>query len=131
MTDNPIFDGKSLADVFSDIYKNTNSKREQINTFITKLVKLINQPEDAAIIAPIVANFYEIAVKNDEHIVRVAQIIQRIESVGKKAAGLDTLLTDAEKDALLSSLNEEVRDIKREADELDDDIFTLRNTNSI
>ena len=33
-----IFDDKTLSDVFKDIYKNTDSKREQINMFITKLV---------------------------------------------------------------------------------------------
>jgi len=42
-----LYDGKSLADIFSEIHKNTDSKRAQINSFIMKMVQLIRTPEDA------------------------------------------------------------------------------------
>ena len=57
-----VFGDKTLSDVFEDIYKNTDSKREQINTFITKLVRQIRTPEDAAVISPIIKDFMEVNV---------------------------------------------------------------------
>jgi hypothetical protein len=117
-----IYDGKSLADLFSEIHKNTDNKRTQINTFIGKMVQLIRTPEDAAVIGPIVQGFLEVNVKNDEHLVRVAQIVQRIVSVGTKASSvsLDGLLTDEEKNALLKDLSVEIKDLQEDVKELDD-----------
>lgn len=117
-----IYDGKSLADIFSEIHKNTDSKRVQINTFIMKLVQLIRTPEDAAVIGPIVQGFLEVNVKNDEHLIRVAQIAQRIVSVGTKAAsaGLDGLLTEEEKNALLGDIKTEIQSLQEDVKELDD-----------
>jgi hypothetical protein len=119
-----LYDGKSLADIFSEIHKNTDSKRSQINSFIMKMVQLIRTPEDAAVIGPIVQGFLEVNVKNDEHLVRVAQIAQRIVSVGTKSnASLDGLLTEEEKNALLSDIKVEIQDLQNDVKELDD-VFT-------
>jgi coenzyme F420-reducing hydrogenase gamma subunit len=117
-----IYDGKSLADLFSEIHKNTDSKRAQINSFISKMVQLIRTPEDAAVIGPIVQGFLEVNVRNDEHLVRVAQIVQRIVSVGTKAssAGIEGLLTEEEKNALLKDLSVEIKDLQEDVKELDD-----------
>jgi ArsR family metal-binding transcriptional regulator len=116
-----IYDGKSLADLFSEIHKNTDNKRTQINTFIGKMVQLIRTPEDAAVIGPIVQGFLEVNVKNDEHLIRVAQIAQRIVSVGVKSkVSLDGLLTEDEKNALLGDIKAEIQDLQNDVKELDD-----------
>ena len=116
-----LYDGKSLADIFSEIHKNTDSKRGQINSFIMKMVQLIRTPEDAAVIGPIVQGFLEVNVKNDEHLVRVAQIAQRIVSVGVKSnASLDGLLSESEKEALLKDITTEIQDLQEDVKDLDD-----------
>lgn len=116
-----LFDGKSLADIFSEIHKNTESKRAQINSFIMKMVQLIRTPEDAAVIGPIVQGFLEVNVKNDEHLVRVAQIAQRLVSIGNKSTQtLDGLLSEEEKQALLKDIKVEIEDLQHDVDELDD-----------
>ena len=116
-----IYDGKSLADLFSEIHKNTDSKRAQINSFIMKMVQLIRTPEDAAVIGPIVQGFLEVNVKNDEHLVRVAQIVQRIVSVGAKSNTVsDFGLSEAEKEALLKDIKIEIQDLQEDVKELDD-----------
>ena len=117
-----LYDGKSLADIFSEIHKNTDSKRAQINSFIMKMVQLIRTPEDAAVIGPIVQGFLEVNVKNDEHLVRVAQIAQRIVSVGVKSnsVSLDGLLSESEKEALLGDIKAEIQDLQEDVKELDD-----------
>ena len=122
-----LYDGKSLADIFSEIHKNTDSKRVQINSFIMKMVQLIRTPEDAAVIGPIVQGFLEVNVKNDEHLVRVAQIAQRIVSVGvKSTASLDGLLSEEEKNALLKDIKVEIQDLQEDVKDLDD-VFAETN----
>ena len=121
-----VFGDKTLSDVFEDIYKNTDSKREQINTFITKLVRQIRTPEDAAVISPIIKDFMEVNVKNDEHIVRIAQIAQRAIAIGTKAASSTDLLTEEEKQQLLSNITLEIEDLQQETTEAEDELERLR-----
>ena len=121
-----VFDDKTLSDVFKDIYRNTESKREQINTFVTKLVRQIRTPEDAAVISPIIKDFMEVNVKNDEHIVRIAQIAQRAIAIGTKAASSTELLTEEEKQQLLSNITLEIEDLQQETTEVEDELERLR-----
>ena len=121
-----IFDDKTLSDVFKDIYKNTESKREQINTFVTKLVRQIRTPEDAAVISPIIKDFMEVNVRNDEHIVRIAQIAQRAIAIGTKAASSTELLTEEEKQQLLSNIKLEIDDLQQETTVVEDELERLK-----
>ena len=121
-----VFDDKTLSDVFKDIYKNTDSKREQINMFITKLVRQIRTPEDAAVISPIIKDFMEVNVRNDEHIVRIAQIAQRAIAIGTKATSSTELLTEEEKQQLLSNIKLEIDDLQQETTEVEDELTRLK-----
>jgi predicted nucleic acid-binding Zn-ribbon protein len=123
--DKEIFDGKTLSDLFSEIYKNTDSKRQQINTFVSKLVMLIRTPEDAAVIGPVIKDFIEVNVKNDEHLVRVAQIAQRLVGAVSKGDSIDGLLSEAEKQALLGDLKMEVEKLEDEGKDIEEDIFAI------
>lgn len=125
MYNTELFQGKTLSDVFSDIYKNTDSKRSQITTFITKMVQLIRTPEDATIIGPIIKEFLDVAVKNDEHIVRLAQIVQRLELVSNKSTSTGDLLTEDEKLQLLSNIKTEVKSIEDDVLSMEDDLNSM------
>lgn len=120
-----LYDGKSLADLFAEIHKHTDTKRGQINQFILKLVQLIRTPEDAAVIGPVVQGFLEVNVKNDEHLVRIAQIAQRIVALGSKGSGggVDSLLTAEEKQQLLKDVTTEIQHLQDEVG-MTDDIFS-------
>lgn len=123
----PVFDEKTLSDVFKDIYENTESKRQQINQFILKLTQLIRTPEDASVIAPVIKDFMEVNVKNDEHIVRVAQIAQRAMSIGAKASSTSDLLTEEEKNQLLSNISFEIDELQEEAKQVEEELQNLRS----
>jgi hypothetical protein len=124
--DKEIFDGKSLSDLFSEIYKNTDSKRQQINTFVSKLVMLIRTPEDAAVLGPVIKDFIEVNVKNDEHLIRVAQIAQRIIGVAAKGESIDGLLTEEEKQTLLQGIKLEVEELQDDDKNIEHDIFAIQ-----
>lgn len=125
--DNTVFENKTLSDVFKDIYDNTDSKRQQINAYLTKLVQLIRTPDDAVALGPIIKDFMEVNIKNDEHIVRVAQIAQRAMSIGDKAAAATDLLTEEEKQQLLSNISFEIDELQEEAKQVEDEIKNMRS----
>jgi hypothetical protein len=115
-----LFEGKSLSDVFSDIYRNTDNKRNQINTIITKLITMVATPDDAVVIGPIIKDYLDVNVKNDEHIVRLAQIAQRLVSVTSKGKDFDGFLTESEKEALLRDVSSELDTLKKDSEEVED-----------
>ena len=118
--DKEVFRGKTIADVFKDVYTHTDSKREQINVYVTKLVQMIKTPEEAAVISPIIKEFLEVAVKNDEQLVKVAQIAQRIYATSAKVASDSGVLSDREKEQLLSTLNKDMNNLREAAEKLTD-----------
>jgi predicted nucleic acid-binding Zn-ribbon protein len=86
---------------------------------------LIRTPEDAAVIGPVIKDFIEVNVKNDEHLIRVAQIAQRIIGVAAKGESIDGLLSEAEKQALLGDLKMEVEKLEDEGKDIEEDIFAI------
>jgi len=123
--DDIIFDDKTLADMFSDVYKNVGSKRDQINNFLAKIVPLIRTPEDVAVLGPVIKDFFEANIKNDEHIVRLVQIAQRITSVNAKGGDMMGL-SEEEKDQLMKNLEKEFQTLSNEQDDLEDTISSLK-----
>lgn len=123
--DQVIFDGKTLSDMFADVYKNTNTKREQINQFVANMVKLIRTPEDAAVLGPVIQSFLEVNVKNDEHIVRLVQIAQRLVAMSTKSDDVG-LLSEAEKEQLLKNVKLDFESVLAEQDELQNELDKVR-----
>jgi hypothetical protein len=119
-----IFEGKTLADMFSDVYRNTDSKREQINQFVLSMTKLIRTPEDAAVIGQIIKDFLEVNVKNDEHIVRLVQIAQRLAAMSTKSTDVG-LLTEDEKTQLLKNIKSEFETVISEQNDLETTLQSL------
>lgn len=120
--DTEIFDGKTLSDMFSDVYKNTDKKREQINQFVANLVKLIRTPEDAAVLGPVIKDFLDVNVKNDEHIVRLVQIAQRLVGLANKGSPDNMMLTEEEKNQLLKNIKSDFESVLDDQDNLDSTI---------
>lgn len=123
---NIIFDDKTLSDMFSDVYKNVEKKREQINQFVSSMVKLIRTPEDAAVLGPVIKDFLEVNVKNDEHIVRLVQIAQRLVSVNMKSTTDGDLLSEEEKNQLLANIKSDFESVINEQNDLEDTIQHLK-----
>lgn len=123
--DTEVFSGKNLSDMFRDVYANTDKKREQIDAFVSKFVMLIRTPEDAAVLGPVIKDFLDVKVKNDEHIVRLVQIAQRLVAINTKSDD-SGLLTEAEREQLLKNVKMEFENVLLEQDEMDDTISELK-----
>jgi len=100
--DTEIFGSKKFSDLLKDIYDNQKKKDRQINLLIADLKPLITGINDAAILVPVIKDYMEVSVKNDEHLVKLAAVIQRM--VSNKNEEGNSFLTDEEKDALLKEI---------------------------
>jgi len=113
-----IFEGKTFQDLTHDIYKNTSDRKKQIDLLISEIHGFITTIDDVIMVAPIIKEYMDVAVKNDEHLVKLAGVIQRI--IAKSSGGDEEsfLLSDAEKGDLIAALQDDVDDIQREADKV-------------
>ena len=106
--DEEIFKGKTLNDIFKDIYNKSNEKDRQIKMLIGELRPLIKNIGDATIIVPLIKEYMEVAVRNDDHIIKLAGIVQRLISTHQRSSALggeNTLISEEEKRQLLSELD--------------------------
>tara|TARA_Y100001938_G_C7896402_1_gene332359 strand:+ start:195 stop:584 length:390 start_codon:yes stop_codon:yes gene_type:complete len=108
-----IFEGKSFQDLTKDIYKNTTDRKKQIDLLISEIHGFITTIDDVVLVAPIIKEYMDVAVKNDEHLVKLAGVIQRI--IAKSSGGDDEsfLLSDQEKEDLINALQEDVNDLQK------------------
>jgi hypothetical protein len=106
-----IFGSKKFSDLLKDIYDNQKKKDRQINLLIADLKPMLNNISDAAILVPAIKDFMEVGVKNDEHLVKLAAVIQR--AMANNSEESSSFLTDEEKEALLKGIEE----IKEEQEE--------------
>ena len=99
--DNEIFKGKSFSDLMEDIYTNSVKKEKQISALIKDLQPMIKSIGDATIIVPIIKEYLEVGVKNDEHLIKMAAIVQRAQARASSVDDGGLLLTEEEKRHLL------------------------------
>ena len=115
--DYELFEGKSLSDVFKDIYENTEKNRQQLDILTKELVSFIKDGDTAVQIVPMLKEYLEINVKNDDQLVKMAAIVQRIISSEVRAGSDDEFgLTDAEKEQLLGNNETAVGEMQSEVD---------------
>ena len=90
--DKEIFKGKTLSDLFGEIYDNSKDTRGQVQGLIRELKPLIENIGDATLIVPMIKEYMEIGVKNDDALIKMATIVQRIvsaEAKGEAASEFD------------------------------------------
>ena len=100
--DSVVFGKKKFSDILSEIYDNQKRKEKQISGLIAELKPLINDIGDATLIVPLIKEYLEIGVKNDEQLIKMSTIVQRAlnSSSGEESLGI----TEEEKQQLLEEL---------------------------
>ena len=101
--DNIVFKKKKFSDILSEIYDNQKKKEAQITGLISELKPLINDIGDATLIVPLIKEYMEIGVRNDEQLIKMATIVQRVlnNSNNEDALGI----TEEEKQQLMEELD--------------------------
>ena len=129
-TDFELFPGKNLSGLFEDIYKNQQNKKQRISELIAEMKKVIRHAGDMAVIGPIIKDLVDTSVKNDDALIKMAAIAQRIIGAQHKAEGDSGFLSDEEKEQLLKQLDETIAEVADEqetkVDELTNEIEELK-----
>jgi hypothetical protein len=111
--DSNIFGDKKFKDLFEEIYNNQKKKEKQISTLIGELKNLINDLGDATLVVPLIKEYLEIGVKNDEQLIKMATIIQRCISANNSASSDNSFsISEEEKAQLLGEINKLGEDLK-------------------
>ena len=97
--DQILFDDKSFSDLLKEIHKNQTKKSKQLASLIAELRPLITSLGDATVVVPLIKEYMEISVKNDDQLIKMAAIVQRL-STGTSNTGDGGLLTEEEMEQL-------------------------------
>ena len=119
--DYEIFEGKTLSDVFKDIYDNSKTNKQQLEVLMKEVVGFIKDGDTAVQIVPMLKEYLEINVKNDEQLVKLATIVQRITAAEGKVSdsGDEFGLSDAEKEQLMNAIESDVQELQIKKDEIE------------
>ena len=114
-----VFEGKSLSGLFKDIYDNSTRNKEQLEVLMKEVVGFIKDGDTAVQIIPMLKEYLEINVKNDDQLVKVAAIVQRIiASESKGGADDEFSLSDAEKEQLMSAVESVATEVQKHSDDV-------------
>jgi hypothetical protein len=112
--DSDIFGDKKLKDLFQEIYNNQKKKEKQISSLIEELKPLIDDIGDATLVVPLIKEYLEIGVKNDEQLIKMATIIQRCLNNNNDGGESSYLISEEEKTQLLGEINKIQENLTKE-----------------
>lgn len=126
MIDFDIFGGKTYQSLLEDIYQSTTGRASLILAMINELRDLVETPEDAILIIPVIVQYIEAGIKNDRHLVELSNTIE------KYKRSIDRVSYDSTESSLnpeemkyleeqaLKSLEEELRGLQRPDIDIED-----------
>lgn len=131
-TEFELFPGKNLSDLFQDIYNNQQTKKVRISELIAEIKKTVKTPKDIIMVGSILKDLVDTSVRNDESLIKLATIAQRIIAATVNAEGADMgILTEQEKAQLLEEVKDAVDEIEAnqnyEVDELESKVNNVKH----
>jgi len=121
-----IFDGKNFSDLSKEIYDNSKLKKTQLDLLIQEVHGYIQGIEDIALVGPIIKELFDASIKNDDNLLKLATVIQRIMNKQVDAVDDTSLLSEDEKEELMNALEDMSGDLQKKSDELTKDVVKLR-----
>ena len=115
-----LFGDKNFSDLSEEIYNNTKLKKTQIDLLIQEVHGYIQGIEDIAIVGPIIKELMDVGIKNDDNLVKLATLYQRIMSKQTIDESGVSLLSDEEKEQLMASLEDVAEDLQKKKDDIVD-----------
>ena len=116
-----LFGKKTFADLLKEIHTNSSNKEREIRALIDNLKPFINSAGDAVIIVPLIKDYLDVSVKNDDLLIKMAGIVQR--AMNSNQGSDDLLLSDSDKEMLFQSMNELDTKAKEELPKIENEQF--------
>ena len=115
-----IFGDKNFSDLSQEIYENSKLKKTQIELLVQEEHGYIQGIEDIAVVGPILKELLDVGVKNDDNLLKLATVIQRIMSKHQVTDDSDVgLLSEDEKEELMNSLEDAAASLQKKSDDID------------
>ena len=115
-----IFGDKNFSDLSQEIYENSKLKKTQIELLVQEVLGYIQGIEDIAVVGPILKELLDVGVKNDDNLLKLATVIQRIMSKHQVTDDSDvSLLSEDEKEELMNSLEDAAASLQKKSDDID------------
>ena len=96
-----IFGDKNFSDLSQEIYENSKLKKTQIDLLIQEVHGYIQGIEDIAVVGPIIKELMDVGIKNDDNLVKLATLYQRLMAKTMTAESDVTVLSDAEQEEMM------------------------------
>jgi len=100
--DSIVFGKTTFSNILEEIYKNQKRREGQVTALISELKPLVNEIGDATLIVPLIKEYMEIGVKNDEQLIKMATIIQRAVQNTNDDGSIG--ISEEEKEALMAEM---------------------------
>lgn len=100
--DKVIFGKKKFSDLLEEIYTNQKRREAQVTALISELKPMVTDIGDATLIVPLIKEYMEIGVKNDDALIKMATLVQRALNSTSEDGGLG--ISDEEKAQLLEEM---------------------------
>jgi hypothetical protein len=113
-----ICDGKTFRDLCKDIITRSESKKDQLDLLMTDVRGYVKSINDAQVFLPRIKELLEVGIKNDEQIIKLAAVIQKLQSTQIETGNTDGgILTEEEKEQLLKNVvKSDLTNIKKAID---------------
>ena len=97
-----VFGNKKFSDLLEEIYNNQKRREAQVTALISELKPMVTDIGDATLIVPLIKEYMEIGVKNDDALIKMATLVQRALNSTSEDGGLG--ISDEEKAQLLEEM---------------------------
>jgi len=107
-----IFGSKTFSDILKNIYDNSKEKERQIKDLITGLKPLITDTQSALMVVPLIKEYLDVSVKNDDSLIKMAGIVQRA-MANSNGGNDDNMLSEAEREQLMNAVQNIDKEISK------------------
>lgn len=108
-----IFEGKTFQGLCKEIYDRSDQKKDNLDLLISELRPFVRGIDDALQVVPLIRGYLDISISNDEQLVKLAQVVQRLQTAKVVSGGGEALLSEAEKDALWNEVKEAATEVSK------------------
>lgn len=104
--DKIIFKNKKFSDLLEEIYNNTRKKDKKIDEMVKNATSRITELGHIQTLGPIIKDYLDVGVKNNDMLVKLATIVQRLETAVAKGEGSADFFADGELEKILNQSEE-------------------------
>jgi hypothetical protein len=116
--DYEVYNGVKLSDMFKKIDGNSKRNKIQIESLIQEMMVFIKDPNSAMQLFPMISEFMQANIRNDELLVKLTAVVQRVIQSETKMDSGELGLSDTEKAEILEKIQNATEDIQKEVDDI-------------